>query len=204
MKNRFVKLINVLFVSNLLLSIVLFPAPGRAQAAEAAPSASAQRTTIIVVDPYLPFQTSVTHIQDTWSGTLPNPMTYTMSNMEYVSNVIYTPTGGATCQLAENVITCTGVLTKLVISFDFTYIATDYEGTCIWFGFNGTTTFATDYTIQMTYPAPIIYISSGSVAPTSHIGNTITWYQANSYQLPGMAKFSDPRVKVLNLPLVMR
>jgi hypothetical protein len=125
--------------------------------------------------------------------------------MEQISNLVYSANAGVTCQLNEDlIIVCSGPLSHVTINFDYTAIADSYSGQSIWWGFIGNSNYSLDYTFNLIYPAPLVYVRSYSLEPTTITSTQITWQKSNTLSLPGVALFQDPRVYVLYLPLVQR
>lgn len=195
--------------------ICLLLPPGsttRVYAADAYPpqsviEASVQRVTTVQVLPYLPFQTFTAHFQEVYSGGLGTSFAYDIGyfGMEQISNLVYSANAGVTCQLNEDlIIVCSGPLSHVTINFDYTAIADSYSGQSIWWGFIGNSNYSLDYTFNLIYPAPLVYVRSYSLEPTTITSTQITWQKSNTLSLPGVALFQDPRVYVLYLPLVQR
>jgi hypothetical protein len=172
------------------------------------PLASVQRVSTVTVHPYLPFQTSVSHMREAYSGAMGTSFAFDVGSfgIEHISNLTYVANSGVTCSHNANLlVTCTGSsISQVTIDFDYTYIANDYTGRSIWWGYTGSSNYALDYTFNLIFPAPLVYVKPKSLVPVSVTANQITWYQANTRSLPGAAQFDDPRVQVMYLPLIIR
>ncbi len=201
MKTRLLTLLVLIF------SLLLAPVVVRAQGS-AGPDAAVARVSTITVQPYLPFQTATAHVQEAYSGAMGSLFTYNAGGFgaEHISNLAYTPNTGVTCgHDAALLITCTGAaISQVTIDFDYTYTANDYAGGRIWWGYPGYSNYAIDYTFNLIYPAPLVYLHAYSLEPTSVTGTQITWHLDNTLSLPGAALFRDPRVPLTYLPLVAR
>ena len=205
---------NHLFQILIGLICLLLP-PGsttRVYAADAYPpqsviEASVQRVTTVQVLPYLPFQTFTAHFQEIYSGGLGTSFAYDIGyfGMEQISNLVYSANAGVTCQLSEDlIIVCTGPLSQVTINFDYTAIADSYISQFIWWGFIGNSNYPLNYTFNLIYPNPLVYVRAYSLEPTAITPSQITWQQDNTLSLPGVALFQDPRVYALYLPLTQR
>jgi hypothetical protein len=193
----------ILFIIAYVLTLAAPAAPVKA----ARQAASVQRVSTVTVQPYIPFNTSIAHIKEEYSGAMGTLFTYEVGSfgIEHISNLTYSANSGVTCQHdAELLITCTGDLSQVTIDFDFTYIANDYDGKYIWWGYAGYSNYDLEYTFHLIFPSPLEYVRSYSLEPTSVTSDQITWYQASTQSLPGVALFYDPRVQVLYLPMVVR
>ena len=196
-----------------LICLLLPPAnTTRVYAADAYPpqsviEASVQRVTTVQVLPYLPFQTFTAHFQEVYSGGLGTSFAYDIGyfGMEQISNLIFSANAGVTCQLDEDqIIVCTGPLSQVTINFDYTAIADSYSGQFIWWGFIGNSNYPLNFTFNLIYPNPLVYVRAYSLEPTEITPSQITWQQDNTLSLPGVALFQDPRVYALYLPLTQR
>lgn len=207
--------LKALFFKLIVLScglLVLLAGTTPTQAAEVNPSrpiitAAVQRVTKVEIEPYQPFETFVAHFQEVYSGGLGTSFAYDIGyfGMEQISNLVYSANAGVTCQLNEDlIIVCNGPLSYVTINFDYTAIADSYSGQSIWWGFVGNSNYSLDYTFNLIYPAPLVYVRSYSLEPTTITSTQITWQQNNTLSLPGVALFQDPRVYALYLPFVQR
>ena len=196
-----------------LICLLLLPgSTTRVYAADAYPpqsviEASVQRVTTVQVLPYLPFQTFTAHFQEVYSGALGTSFAYDIGyfGMEQISNLIFSANAGVTCQLDEDqIIVCTGPLSQVTINFDYTAIADSYSGQFIWWGFIGNSNYPLNFTFNLIYPNPLVYVRAYSLEPTEITPSQITWQQDNTLSLPGVALFQDPRVYALYLPLTQR
>ena len=205
---------NHLFQILIGLICLLLP-PGsttRVYAADAYPpqsviEASVQRVTTVQVLPYLPFQTFTAHFQEIYSGAMGTSFAYDVGyfGVERVSNLSYSANSGVICQHnADLLVTCAGSINRVTIDFDYTSIATDYFAQFIWLGFIGNSNYPLDYTFNLIYPTPLVYVRAYSLEPTTITSTQITWQQNNTLSLPGVALFQDPRVYALYLPLTQR
>ena len=175
--------------------------------APAAGEAAVQRISTVEVNPYLPFQSSISHVREVYSGAMGTSFAYDVGGfgIEHISNLTYSANAGVTCQHNANLlVTCNGSLSQVTIDFDFTYVVNDYAGQMIWWGYVGNSNYALDYTFNLIYPAPLVYVRSYSLEPSSITSNQITWYHANTLSMPGVALFRDPRVQTLYLPIILR
>jgi hypothetical protein len=157
-----------------------------------------------VID-YRPVMAVAYHITDTLVGSLPNPFNWNLHNFDpnRLSNLTFTWSGGGSCsKQSNNDIHCTGIITRFEAAYSFYYTPTLY-GANLFLGWSGATSFATDYTITVSYPEPLVYVSS-PVTPPTHVGNQLTWYQANTQELEGYGFFHDPRLQVVHLPVVIK
>lgn len=207
-------LVSVALSLGLLLALGLVstfagaPAPALAQSpagAAAAPQAAVARVTDMRVLDYRPVMTVAYHITDTLVGSLPNPLNWNLHNFDpnRLSNLTYTWAGGGSCSKdSNNDIHCTGTLTRFEVAYSFYYTPTLY-GANLYLGWSGGTSFTTDYTITVSYPDPLIYVSSPVSTPVQS-DHQLTWYQANTQELEGYGFFHDPRIQVVQIPLVIK
>lgn len=205
MKIRIITLF-VLLISLALASSVLKAQARELDVSQPIVAAGVQRISTVEVRPYLPFQSSLAHVQEAYSGAMGTSFAYDVGyfGVDHISNLNYSANAGVTCQHNANLlVTCTGPLNQVTIDFDFTYVANDYVGQMVWWGYKGNSNYALDYTFNLIYPAPLVYVQSYSLEPSSITPTQITWYQANTRSLPGIALFRDPRVQVVHLPLVL-
>jgi len=192
--------------------LILLAGTTPTQAAEVNPShpiitTAVQRVTTVEIEPYQPFETFVAHFQEVYSGALGTSFAYDIGyfGMEQISNLVYSANAGVTCQLDEDlIIVCTGPLSQVTINFDYTAIADSYSGQFIWWGFIGNSNYPLNYTFNLIYPTPLVYVRAYSLEPTAITSSQITWQQENTFSLPGVALFQDPRVYALYLPLTQR
>ena len=204
-----------LFFKFIVLScglLVLLAGTSPTQAAEINPSdpimtAAVQRVTTLEIKPYQPFDIFVAHFQEVYSGALGTSFAYDIGyfGMEQISNLVYSANAGVTCQLNEDlIIVCNGPLSHVTINFDYTAIADSYSGQFIWCGFIGNSNYPLNFTFNLIYPNPLVYVRAYSLEPTEITPSQITWQQDNTLSLPGVALFQDPRVYALYLPLTQR
>ena len=204
-----------LFFKFIVLScglLVLLAGTSPTQAAEINPSdpimtAAVQRVTTLEIKPYQPFDIFVAHFQEVYSGALGTSFAYDIGyfGMEQISNLIFSANAGVTCQLDEDqIIVCTGPLSQVTINFDYTAIADSYSGQFIWWGFIGNSNYPLNFTFNLIYPNPLVYVRAYSLEPTEITPSQITWQQDNTLSLPGVALFQDPRAYALYLPLTQR
>lgn len=207
--------LKALFFKLIVLScglLVLLAGTTPTQAAEVNPSqpiitAAVQRVTAVEIEHYQPFGTFVAHFQEVYSGALGTSFAYDIGyfGMEQISNLVYSANAGVTCLLNEDlIIVCNGPLSQVIINFDYTAIADSYIGQFIWWGFIGNSNYPLDYTFNLIYPTPLVYVRAYSLEPTAITPSQITWQQDNTLSLPGVALFQDPRVYALYLPYIQR
>jgi hypothetical protein len=171
----------------------------------AAPQAAVTRLTDMRVMDYRPVMTVAYHITDTLVGSLPNPLNWYLDNFDpnRLSHLTCTWAGGGSCSIqSNNDIKCTGTLTRFEAAYSFYYTPTLY-GANLYLGWSGATSFATDYTITVSYPDPLVYVSS-PVSPPVQSGHRLIWHQANTQELDGYGFFHDPRVQVIDLPVILK
>jgi hypothetical protein len=122
---------------------------------------------------------------------------------DHLNNLHVAWTGNGSCLIQpNNDITCSGELTQFQATYTYSYTPNVY-GAYLYLGWTGNSTFATDYTITLKYPDPLVYISS-PVSPPIKAGNQLTWYQADTQQLDGYGLFYDPRIQTVFLPLTRK
>jgi len=171
----------------------------------AAPQAAVTRVTDMRVIDYRPVMTVAYHITDTLAGSLPNPFNWYLDNFDpnRLSNLAFTWAGDGSCsKQSNNDINCTGTITRFEAAYSFYYTPTLY-GANLYLGWSGANDFATDYTITVAYPDPLVYVSS-PVSPPVQSGNQLIWHQANTQELEGYGFFHDPRLQVVLLPVVTK
>lgn len=169
----------------------------------------------VTVGSYQPFQLSTTHISEEFSGNMGPTFNYSI-NAVYtglVSNMDILANPGVTCtyNAVELKVSCSAesIVEHVNLNFDITYVANDYVGKVIWWGWAGSYSgYIMDYTIILNFPSPLTYLSYyGTDAPTSITPTQITWHKEGTtpdIQLTGYASFIDPRVKVSYLPMLLR
>ena len=204
--------LGLLVALGLTLTIAHAPASALAQSPNAvtpgnpaSPQAAVTRVTDMLVIDYRPVMTMAYHITDTLVGSLPNPLNWYLNNFDpkRLSNLTFTWSGGGSCsKQPNNDIKCMGIITRFEAAYSFYYTPTLY-GANLYLGWSGSTDFATNYTITVSYPDPLVYVSS-LVTPPTHIGNQLTWYQANTQELEEYGFFHDPRIQVVQLPVVIK
>src|SRR5512141_1708634 len=170
-----------LFISSALsLSLLLAWVPmltGTSQAASIAPQATVTRVTGMRVSDYRPVLTVAYHITDTLAGSLPNPFNWYLENFDpnRLSNLTVGWAGGGNCVTHSNHNNnCTRTNTHVEPAYSFNYTPTLY-GANLHLGWSGATSFATDYTITVSYPDPLVYVSS-PVSPPIPNGHQLTWH----------------------------
>lgn len=171
------------------------------------PAAAVQRISTLTVPPYTPFQSITAHIREQYSGSLGSIFAYDAGSfgVDHVSNLVYVPNSGVTCSHdADLMITCNGSISQVQIDFDYTNVTNDYVGPYTWWGYSGASNYEIDYTFQLIFPAPLVYVRAYDIAPTTVTANQVTWVQLNTKRLIGAALFRDPRVNGLFLPLAVK
>ena len=120
------------------------------------------------------------------------------------TNLQYEPQGGAGCTDASFVVICTGILTRLHITFN-------YNAGAVWVDpfFSNTSDFnntpAMDMTYKVVYSNQFIYVSADPT-PTSSAPGQVTWFAANSNTIAGKVQFINPFLlpKKFYLPVIIR
>jgi len=168
----------------------------------------------VTVAPFEPFGTSITHINESFNGSMGTHFYYQIGSMfaPYLQNLVYLGSPGTNCTWDVSILrldcSCSTGITWLAIDFDLFIPMSDYVGSTIWLGWAGTYGgYPIDYTIVLNYPAPLVYLDYYADAPTSDTPTQITWHKVsptNDIQLIGYASFSDPRVFSLFLPIALR
>lgn len=191
------------FTLLVLLSLLLAPN----LTAHAAPGAAVQRISTLTIQPYTPFQSATAHIKEEYSGSMGSLFTFDVGSFgtEHISNLVYTPNSGVTCtHNTDLMITCTGAISEVEINFDFTYVANDYAGPYIWWGYAGNSTYDLDYTFHLIFPAFLEFVRPYAEAPVTITASQLTWHHANTRRLVGSALFRDSRVRGLYMPITMK
>jgi hypothetical protein len=172
----------------------------------AAPQATVTRVSDIQVIDYQPVGAATYHVKESLTGSLPTPHTWYLNNFDpnHLTNLTFTWAGGGSCtKQPDNDIYCTGTLTQFEVTYDY-YSTPPVYGARVklgWWGYS--TNFSMDYTIKVSYPDPLVFIESLD-SPPVHIGNQLTWYQANTYRMDAFSLFYDPRIHVVGLPVILK
>lgn len=203
----------LLFVISIVVALPVGAAASPAQ--EEALNAQVTLVSTVTVNPYLPFQQGVTHIQEAFTGSMGTYFEYYIDDMfeglVYYVGIAWNP--GAMCgyDSAQMKVACSSAtaITYVTIDFDLIYDVSDYYGNVVWWGWAGNYTgYTMDYTIVLNYPSPLVYLTYyGDDAPVSITPTQITWHKVSAtsqMQMVGYASFSDSRVITSFLPIVLR
>ena len=170
--------------------------------------AATPRTITMAIESFASFSVTISRTENFPSG-IGTPYIYRLSFLvdrgASVSNVTVTPTGGGVCNVLSNQdISCTGVLTSLLIGYQYSYTPT-LVPPHILLDVGGSDTTRVDYTIVVTYPSSLTFVDS-SVPPNSHnlATRTLDWTLNNAFQLRPVVRFLSADLRGIWLPLVQR
>jgi hypothetical protein len=120
------------------------------------------------------------------------------------TNVLYEGQGGAVCNYASLKVTCTGILTRLHITFDY-YAGAGWTGAYFSNTSDFANSFATDMTYIVKYASQFNFVSA-SPTPASSLPGQVTWLAPASHTIGGVVTFIDPALlpNKSYLPLIIR
>jgi hypothetical protein len=171
-------------------------------------SAATPRIITAVIQSFASLKVSIDRTEAFPSG-IGTPFTYHLSYLvgqgATVSNITVTPTGGGTCTVLSNLdISCSGVLTSLVITYQYSYTPTMHPPYVI-LDIGGSDTTSVDYTINVFYPSTFTFVES-TPPPDSHTPATraLVWTRSNAFELRPAIRFQALDLYGTWLPLAQR
>jgi len=160
------------------------------------------------IQSFTALQVTIDRTEDFPSG-IGTPFTYRLSFLiadgATVSNVNVTTTGGGTCSVLPNMdISCSGVLTSLVISYRYSFTP-NLNPPYVFLGFGGSDTTNVDYTVNVFYPSNFTFVES-TPPPDSHDLGTrsLVWTQNNAFQFRPEIRFQALDLYGVWLPYITR
>ncbi len=171
-------------------------------------SMATPRVITAVIQSFTSLRVTIDRTENFPSG-IGTPFFYRISHLvaqgATVSNITVTPAGGGACTIEANLdISCDGVLTSLLITYQYSYIP-DIQPPIVILNIGGNDTTSIDYTINVTYPSTFIFVGSAP-APDSHTPATrsLVWTLNGAYELQPAIRFWDVNLYGIWLPFVQR